>query len=173
MNRAVYTNAMRFIVLFLIQVLVLERIDLGLGNFLSPDFFIYPLYIMLLPFRTPRWLLLISSFILGLGVDLFYDSPGVHASASVFTAYFREFVLGWLKPKGGYNIDFSPTRKRFGNYWFYLYSSILLLIHIFFYFGVDAFFAINIGDIVKKISLGYLYSILFIFITMYIFNPED
>ena len=60
-------NIGRFIVLVLFQVLVLNNIQFS--GYVNP--FMYVLFILLLPFETPRWLLLLSGFLLGLSVDIF------------------------------------------------------------------------------------------------------
>ena len=74
-------NILRFVVLVLIQVLVIN--NLQLSSYVDP--FIYVLFILLLPFETPGWILLLFAFSLGLTIDMFSDTAGVHASATVFT----------------------------------------------------------------------------------------
>lgn len=92
-------NIFRFIVLVLIQVLILNNIEFS--GYINP--FLYVLFILLLPFETPAWLLLVSGFALGLTVDLFMNTPGLHAAATVLTAFVRPFVLRILLPVTGMN----------------------------------------------------------------------
>ena len=82
-------NLVRFIVLVLIQVLLLNNINLG--GYINPFLYIY--FILLFPLDGNKSLLIFLSFLLGLSIDIFEDSGGVHAAASAFIAYIRPFVL--------------------------------------------------------------------------------
>ena len=79
MNNVITTNSVRFIVLVLAQALVLNNINF-LG-YINP--YIYILFIILFPIKNNRMLFVFLGFLLGLSVDLFLDSGGVHAAASV------------------------------------------------------------------------------------------
>ena len=80
MIRIYIRNILRFFTVILLQVLLLDNVQLG--GYLSPYF--YVIFIILLPFESPKWLLLCLAFLLGLSVDLFNGTPGMHAAASVF-----------------------------------------------------------------------------------------
>ena len=75
-------NIIRFVVLVFIQVAILNNIQIS--GFINP--YMYVLFILLLPFETPNWILLVLSFFLGLSIDIFSNTLGMHASASVFMA---------------------------------------------------------------------------------------
>ena len=77
MNNIVAANITRFIILVLIQVLVL--ININFLGYINP--YIYILFIILFPIKNNRLLFIFLSFLLGLTVDLFLDSGGVHAAA--------------------------------------------------------------------------------------------
>lgn len=173
MSNAVFTNAFRFIGLILVQVLILKRISAGWEGFLYINLIIYPVFILLLPFRTPQPAILLLAFAMGITVDLFYDSPGVHASALLFMAFARPIVLKAIAPRGGYNMNHSPTRKRMGFPWFLRYASILIFCHIIFYFSVEAFTFVYIVDILRKTIFSYIFSMLFVLSLLFIFNPLD
>lgn len=79
----------RFIILVLLQVIVLNNINLG--GYINP--YIYILFIVLYPLDGNKTTLIFLSFLLGLSIDIFENSGGVHAAASVFIAYVRDFVL--------------------------------------------------------------------------------
>lgn len=81
----------RFIVVLLIQVLIMDRILLfGFANPL-----IYCYFILLYPLSGSRAWLILSSFALGLGIDMFNDTGGAHAAASVFLAWIRPTLLNF------------------------------------------------------------------------------
>ncbi len=82
-------NAIRFLVLVLLQVLLFNHINF-LG-YINP--YVYILFIILFPFNGNQTLLLVLSFLLGISIDIFSDSGGIHAAASVLIGYSRPFFL--------------------------------------------------------------------------------
>ena len=84
MNSTVIINILRFILLLVIQV-VLNKLDLF--GFLNP--YLYILFILLYPVNGNKAVLLLSAFLMGLLVDMFMDTGGPHATASVVLAYLR------------------------------------------------------------------------------------
>ncbi len=170
MNSTILTNAVRFVVLLLLQGLILRRIAMEWPYF---HIVLYPLFILLLPLRTPRPLVILLGFIAGMAVDLFYQTPGLHASAATFTAFARALVLRYLEPRGGYNVNYSPTAWRLGLGWFLRYSAILMLLHLLFYFSVEAFTFVWLGEILLKTGLSFIFSMLFVFIYTVVFNPAE
>ena len=172
MNRDVVVSIVRFIVIVLVQVLILKRINFGWENFNYISILIYPLFLFLLPLRTSRPALLFIGFILGITVDIFYDSMGVHAAASVFTAYIRPILLKFLEPRGGFPVNASPTKHAFGSNWFLLYSGILLLAHLLFYFSVEVFTFVYFFEILLKTIFSFIFSFIVMVLTVFLFNPK-
>jgi len=82
-------NIFSFVILVLVQVLALNNIQF-LG-FINP--YIYILFILSLPVKFPRWLTLILAFILGLTIDMFSNTIGMHAFATVLIAFFRNGII--------------------------------------------------------------------------------
>ena len=173
MNRAYTSNIIRFIIFVLIQGLILRQFTPDSASFFYFQFFLYPLVILFLPLKLPDALTIIISFILGLSVDFFYHTPGVHASASVFTGFLRPYVLKVLEPRGGYDINQTPTRYYFGINWFLQYASVLLLAHLFFYYSVEAFSFVYILSILKKTFFSFLATFLLVIIYEMLFNPKE
>src|SRR4051812_19450181 len=102
-------NAIRFVLLILVQVFVLFHIK-PLHHFVVP--YIYFLYILWLPFNMPRMSLLLLSFFYGLTLDYFVSTPGLHAAACVLIAYVRPFIVNILIPQEGADQNYkspSPT----------------------------------------------------------------
>ena len=173
MNNIVAINIFRFLGLLLLQGLILSRIAFDTGVWQYIHVLLYPVFILLLPLRTPRTLVVGASFLMGLLVDLFYYTPGIHASAATFSGYIRPAVLSWIEPRGGYNVNYSPTQARYGANWFFRYAAILLAIHLFFYFSVEAFTFVYIGRILLNTAVSFAISLFFIFVYMRIFDPLD
>jgi hypothetical protein len=173
MNSIIAANAWRFFGLIIIQGLVLQNIGAGWEGFPYLHIILFPLFILLLPLRTPRTLVILLGFIMGLIVDNLYNSMGVHASAAVFTAFARPYVLKYFEPRGGYNVNYSPTAARWGMGWFLKYCTILMAFHLVFYFLVEAFTFANIGTTLLNILVSFLFSMICVVIYQVIFNPVD
>lgn len=172
-SNIIIKSAVRFALLFVFQVFILKAIALGWWGHVYLHVILYPLFIILLPLRTPRALALILAFFLGLGVDIFYDSPGLHASATVFIAFVRPIVLNFLEPREGYNVNYSPTIARMGFRWFWRYAAIMLLLHLFFYFCVLDFSAALLLDILLKTIFSFIISFAFLLMVVFVFKPVD
>jgi rod shape-determining protein MreD len=163
MIRMVSRNIIRFIVLVLIQILLVNNIQVS--GMINP--YIYVLFILLLPFETPGWLLLVTSFILGLTVDLFMNTPGMHTVACVLMAFIRPSVLSGISPRDGYDPGTYPRVFYYGIEWFLKYTVILVLIHhlVLFYLEVFRFSEFFITFI--KAIFSTLISVVLIIISQY------
>lgn len=128
-------NIIRFIVLVLLQVLLLDNILLL--DSVTP--FFYVLFILLLPFEVPAWLIISLGFLLGLGVDMFGNTIGLHTSATVLMAYMRGSVLKMIAPRDGYEPGTFPRMHYYGFVWFFKYALILILAHHLCFFILDVF----------------------------------
>ena len=131
----ILTHVSNFIFLLLLQVLILNHIDFS--GYING--YLYVLFILLLPFETPKWLLLVSGFVMGLSVDIFCQTLGVHALATVTMAYIRPYLLGVIAPREGYEVGSQPNVNSFGLEWFVRYAVILVLVHHFVLFYTETF----------------------------------
>ncbi|HFU75696.1 MAG TPA: hypothetical protein ENK99_04030 [Campylobacterales bacterium] len=172
MDRTWLNNVKRFIIIFLIQILILKRIDFFIEDFHYIQFFLYPLFILLLPLKMQRPLILLIAFFSGLILDIFYDSPGLHASSLTFMVFIRNYILKFLEPREGYNVDSSPTIANFGFSWFLIYSSILLFLNLFWYFSVESFTFQYFSDIILKTIFSFIFSEVLILLYVVILNPK-
>lgn len=157
-------NTGRFVVLVLLQVLIIDNIQFS--EYINP--FIYILFILLLPFETPGWLLLFSAFFLGFSVDLFEHTPGLHASATVFMAFLRPLVLKILSPRDDYEPNTFPRIYYYGFVWFLKYAFILTFMHHLFLFYVEIFSFSNFFMTLLKVFLSTLFSLVLIMISQYL-----
>ena len=165
MSKSIVKHTIRFFILLFTQVLVLNNV-LFLG-YINP--YIYILFIMLLPFDSPRWLLLILAFSLGICVDAFQDSMGLHAFACVLIAYFRtpilHFLLPQLKNKKQTNLEFSL--QEFGLQRALIYTGSMVLTHHFILFTLEAFRPELLSIFLRTISSAAI-SILLLIIVQYL-----
>ncbi|MFM2010429.1 MAG: hypothetical protein RLZZ479_820 [Bacteroidota bacterium] len=89
MNSSLFFNLFRFIILLSLQVIVFNNINLF--GFISP--FPYILFIILYPVNGNKSGLLVASFLLGIILDMFSNSGGIHTTASLLLAYFRPSIF--------------------------------------------------------------------------------
>lgn len=173
MNFTAIRHIIRGVLLLLLQVLVLKRIGLGeswiweYGNI-----FIYPVIIFLLPFRLSRLYVILIGFFIGLIIDIFYDTIGVHAFALTATAYARGLMLTYMEPRGGYQLSMSPTLFSMGLNWVLTFTFFAMLIHVFLYFSVEIFTFVYIGQILLKTLITLVLSMLVIMGYHLLFNPR-
>jgi rod shape-determining protein MreD len=161
-------NIIRFIVLVGVQVLLIKNIELG--RFINP--FIYVLFIIVLPFETPKWALLFCGFILGITIDMFYDTAGMHAAACVFMAYVRPGILKLFSPRDGYEFGTQPTIQYLGVPWFISYSTILVLLHHFVLFFVEVFRFSEFFSTFFRVIISTIFTVLLVVVSQYLFNRK-
>ncbi len=134
-NRLVLVNTIRFVGLTLLQVLIFNNI--GLFGYINP--FIYLLFVLLLPFETPAWLSLMIGFFTGYTQDLFLNTGGIHAAATVAVTFMRPFLLRTIVSKRDFESGIKPGVQDLGWKWFLTYTGISVLIHSMLVFYIDAF----------------------------------
>ncbi len=156
-------NIIRFAVLVLLQILVLNNIQIS-GHIVP---YVYILFILLMPFETPNWLLLVTAFALGLSVDLFTQTPGMHAAATVFMAFVRPYVLGLSAPRDGYEPGSFPRLYYYGFKWFLRYTVILVLVHHFVLFYIEVFRFSDFFSTLLRVLISSLFSVILIMLSQY------
>ena len=168
MLNEIIRNIIRFVILVGVQVLLIKNIELG--RFINP--FIYVLFIIVLPFETPKWLLLLSGFIIGITIDMFYDTAGMHAAACVFIAYIRPGVLKLFSPRDGYEFGTQPTIQYLGVPWFLSYSAILIVLHHIVLFYTEVFRFSEFFSTFLRVIISSIFTILLVVISQYLFNRK-
>jgi rod shape-determining protein MreD len=128
-------NILRFLVFLLIQVSILKHLDLG--RFINP--FLYVLFILMLPIKANKAMILVLAFFTGLTVDMFYNTMGINAAACVFMAYCRPRILRIYAPKGEYDTSAKPTIQSLGLPWMLSYAGTLVFLHHLVLFYLEAF----------------------------------
>ncbi|QQS50134.1 MAG: rod shape-determining protein MreD [Bacteroidota bacterium] len=164
MIKRIPRNIIRFFVLILMQVLIFNNIELG--KYLNPYF--YVLFILLLPFETPGWLVLISGFFLGLSVDILSETLGMHTAASVFMAYLRPTALAMVSPRDGYETGTYPRVFFYGIEWFVQYALILVFAHHTVLFLCEMFSFRDLFHVILRIVLSTAFSVLLISLSQYL-----
>jgi len=168
MIRQISRYFLQFLVLVLLQVFILNNVQMG--GFVNP--YIYILFIILLPVNTPKWLLLVLGFFLGLSIDLFAHTPGMNSSATVFLAFSRPYILEIIAPREGYEKDSSPRLKIYGFTWFLRYAFIMVLAHHFVLFYIEVFRFSDFFLTFSRVILSTAFSTLLIVTSQYLIYKE-
>ncbi|NQU84708.1 MAG: rod shape-determining protein MreD [Mariniphaga sp.] len=156
-----------FISLVLIQVLILNFIQFS--GYINP--YMYILFILLLPVSTPRYLIVILGFVLGLVIDIFSNTIGMHASATTFMAFARPFVIELISAREMDKSEY-PGLNQYGFQWFLYYSAILVVLHHIFFFYVEAFTFMNFIYTFIRSILSSIFSIFIIVLSQYLVFRE-
>ncbi|HRH99990.1 MAG TPA: hypothetical protein PK006_02960 [Saprospiraceae bacterium] len=173
MNSTTLLHILRIVILSLIQILVCKHIPLQSGAVQYMFLIIYPVGLILLPLQLPQFFNLLIAFACGAFVDLFYQSPGVHAGACLWMMFCRPLILKIFEPKSGYSTNQHPTGDSLGLFWFLQYAAVLMLIFFIAYFSLEIFTFVYFGEIVLKTILSFLVSMFFIFILQIVISPKQ
>lgn len=166
MNSTLLVNIFRFILLLAIQIIIFNNMNF-LG-YISP--FPYILFILLYPVNGNKSALVVTSFLLGIIMDLFSNSGGTHATACLILAYFRpsifKFAFGLSYEYQTIKINDVLTPQRFS---FILVS---VVIHHFTLFLLEAFQLSFILDTLITTVLSTVFTILICIIIIYLIKPN-
>ena len=154
--------------LVLIQVLIMDKVNFY--GFLNP--YVYLLFILLLPFETPGWLLLLLSFTMGLTVDIFSGTLGLHAASSVFAGFMRPVIIKFVGEKPEYDITTQPKLQQMGLKWFIAYALLMTFAHQLFLNMLDVFSLDELWQTLLRVIISTLFTFLFIMLFEYIFAPR-
>ncbi len=166
MNNSIVSNIIRFILLLFIQVLILNNINF-LG-YINP--YLYVLFILLYPFNSNQSLFLVLSFLLGVSVDIFEDSGGINAAASLVAAFIRPRVLRF---SFGISYDHQTLRLAstpFGARLSYIF--IIIICHHLVLFSLEIFSVDHILLILKKTLFSSIFTIILVLLSLMLFSKK-
>jgi len=152
-----------FIGLVLTQVLVLNHIQFS--GFVNP--YIYILFVLLLPLSSPRYAVLILAFLIGITIDIFSNSLGVHAFATVFAAYFRPYIIRLISNREEDKSDYPGLIQTNGR-WFLGYITIMVVIHHTVLFYLEVFTFHNFFETLFRIFVSSIFTIFAIVLSQFI-----
>ncbi|MFM9987360.1 rod shape-determining protein MreD [Flavobacterium sp.] len=166
MNNALILNIVRFIFLLAAQIVIFNNIDLF--GYINP--YPYVLFILLYPVNSNRAGLLVASFLLGLTVDLFANSGGIHATSCLILAYVRptyfKFAFGLSYEYQTIRINDRLSPERF------TFILISILTHHFILFLLEYFKFIFILDALLRTIVTTIFTLIVSIIIIYLFKPS-
>ena len=110
----------------LIQILILNEI-LFL-SYINP--YLYIILIIVLPYKTPKWFLIIYAFFLGFSIDIFSGTLGMHSFASVLIAFCKNSIAKITIPHNIVEQGDELIMQKIGVKSFLTYTFLITLIHL-------------------------------------------
>jgi rod shape-determining protein MreD len=154
-----------FIVVVLLQVLVLNHILIL--RMISP--FFYLIFLLLLPYDTPRAMLVLLGFMLGLSVDAFTNTLGVHTAVCVLIGFIRPGILNKISTRETRESVSAPRISTMSLNWFIGYTAIFVTIHHLLLFMLEAFTFHGFFFTLARAVLSGILSITLIVISQFLF----
>ena len=167
MIRILSKYGIMFLSLVLVQVLILNKIQFS--GFFNP--YIYILFVMLLPLSTPKYLLLILGFLIGLTIDIFSNTLGVHAAATVFIAYVRPFIIRIISIREDDRNDYLGLHQN-SIIWFLSYAFFMVLVHHIFLFYLEVYTFTNFFNTLYRAILSTVFSVIVIILSQFLVFRE-
>lgn len=134
MNMNIMSQIVLCVVLLFVQALVLNNIHLF--GFATPLLYIYMVVGMRRNF--PRWVLLTLSFLTGLGIDLFSNTPGVAACSLTLLGFVQPLLLALFLPRDSSD-DFKPSIATLGAGKFASYAFLLTFVYAVVFYTLEMF----------------------------------
>ncbi len=159
-------NMARFILLLAVQVVIFNNFNF-LG-YINP--FPYILFIILYPVNGNKYALLLSSFFLGITMDLFCNSGGVHAAACLLLAFVRpsifKFSFGLSYEYQTVRLNDTLTPERFS------FILLAVIIHHLTLFVLEVFTFEYLWDIVLRTIISTIFTIIICILIIYLIKPS-
>jgi len=160
-------NFLRFVIFIFAQVFFFSTIHI------HPliDIYVYPIFVLLLPFQVPRWFLMVLGFVIGISIDMLLGTLGMHAAVSVLLGYIRPLLINIITPKGA-EFELTPNVYIQGSGWFLIYFSLAYIVSLGAYFIIEAGTFYNLFWLLIKIIVSVFFSVLSSLILIYLFSKD-
>jgi len=128
-----------FFVFILAQVVVLGGIHLF--NCATPLFYVY--FVTMFPRNYPKWAVLLWSFVMGLLIDMFFNTPGLAAASLTLIGAVQPYYLElFVSRESADNIELSI--KSVGPLKYTTYIMVLVLLYCLVFYSLEMFSFLNI-----------------------------
>ncbi|NRT13342.1 rod shape-determining protein MreD [Flavobacterium sp. 14A] len=166
MNSTLLVNISRFILLLAVQIIFFN--NMGFLGFIMP--LPYILFIILYPVNGNKSGLLVASFLLGLVMDIFSNSGGIHTTACLVLAFVRpsifKFSFGVSYEYQTIKLNDVLTPERFS------FILISVVVHHFTLFILEAFQVSFLLDILLRAFLSTIFTVISCIIIIYLIKPN-
>lgn len=149
-----------FIILVLLQVLVVNNIRLF--GIVTP--FVYLYVLLKLPVDMNRTNVILVSFFLGLVIDLFSNTFGMHAAACSFIGFIRTPLLERMVDMKELSSGSIPSYKVFGFGKFIRYALLMVALHHVALFLIESFSFFQPARMLMRMTLSIMLTSLLVLI---------
>ncbi|KPM48512.1 hypothetical protein [Jiulongibacter sediminis] len=126
--------------------------------------FIYLVIILWLPGETDTLWVILISFAIGLFVDLFYNTAGVHAAACTLIGFLRKSILKSFFPSRGIENEINVRLAQLGHQRYLAYIAAMTFIHHLALFFIEAGGTHLFLNTLLKIFSSLLFTVLVIYL---------
>ena len=154
----IVTNILSGIFLIFFQAMFLNHVNFL--NFLNP--YLYIFLIIYFPLKTNRSIFILTAFFIGLAIDFFSDTHGIHAAACLCIAYFRTYYL-----KIFFGIAYQHQVVKFKHLEFkqnFFYLITMIFTHHLILFSLEVFSITHLEIIIKKTISSLIFSFILVII---------
>lgn len=167
-NRKVFINLAAVIFLIFLQIFIFNNINFE-GS-INP--YPYIIFILLYPPHRNKYVFLALCFILGLGVDIFENTGGINAFASVFIGFFKNKLIRLLSGKTNFEIDeFKFYEFNIVQWIFYL--GVLIFAHHVLVFLLENFSLNHLTSVLLKALRSSIFTFALIVFYVILFRKKD
>ena len=164
-------NSIRFVLFLLIQIIILNEVP-PLHQFITP--YLYFTFLLWLPFGTNRLTLTILGFVLGYSLDVFTNTPGLHAAAATLVGYVRPTILNLLlAQETSEEVNKEPSVGTMGWGPFLTYVFLLTFIHHFYLVLLEWLQFGNFTYFIGKVIATSLMSVWLILLVELVMNRRN
>jgi len=169
----IISNIVRFILLMIVQILLINQIHYpdAINGFINPQ--LYILFILMIPVYTNKVLMMLMAFLTGLCIDIFSGTAGMHASACLWIAFIRPSLLNLIAPRDGYETTLQLNLKGMGFDKFIIYVGTLVLVHHIWLFSLEAFNFLDFFQVIVRILMSSIATLIFILISQIITQSKN
>lgn len=152
--------------LVLAQVLIFN--NLNFSGFINP--MVYVIFFYWYPIKVNRAVFMLTSFFLGITIDIFSDTLALNALASITIAYLRPAIMRFCF---GVNYDFQNfSFKNTTKIQRITFMALLVLIHHLIFFSFEILSIAHILLILKKVFVTSIVTLILCILFSSLFSPK-
>ncbi len=166
MTRDLISYFIRFSLLIIVQIFLLNNVQFS--GLLNPYLYVY--FLIVLPGDFSPNIGLFVAFAMGIIIDMFSQTMGMHTISAVFLAYARPYILRYMAPRDGYEFSRNVSIKQMGWLWFLTFSGLMVFLHHFVLFFIESFRMSGLGYTMLKAVGSSLLTLTLIIIVQLLFT---
>lgn len=166
MTHPLVKNTFLFIALVLLQVLIFNHIEYW--GYVNP--MIYIVFLLVAPYRENQVPNLLAAFAIGLCIDIFSNTGGLHAASSVLIAYCRQSILLIV-----FGRNFEYQEMDLASYPFtkiFSYTTLMVVVHHTLFYFLEIFNFNHLLLTFTKIIGASIFTIIVCLLFIYLFSKN-